>query len=314
MATATGLQKLGVEKVKPLVTRGIVLDITGLKGRMLRDGEEITVADLQAALARQGLAETAITPGDAVLIHTGWGSLWMKDNARYGAGQPGIGVEAAKWLAAKQVALVGADNWGVEVGPNPDAALAFPAHQELLTKNGIFLQENLDLAELVADRAWRSFTSLRQCRSRAPRLAGKSDRHPIIPVSPAQQSPPGRCARVSRPRRIKHADVPRRRRGVLARCSRPAVVRRRDRPVQGHRWRHHRRRRRAGPAARDRCARAPADLHRLRPAVGVRPHLGRVAAGAPERRRSSASATLAIGMNDCWRSAMSAATASTSAW
>ena len=62
MATATGLQKLGVEKVKPLVTRGIVLDITGLKGRMLREGEEITVADLQAALARQGLAETAISP------------------------------------------------------------------------------------------------------------------------------------------------------------------------------------------------------------------------------------------------------------
>jgi kynurenine formamidase len=153
MATATGLQKLGVEKVKPLVTRGIVLDIAGLKGRMLREGEEITVADLQAALARQGLNETAITPGDAVLIHTDWGGLWMKDNARYGA-QPGIGMEAAKWLAAKQVVLVGADNWGVEVGPNPDAALAFPAHQELLTKNGIFLQENLDLAELVADRAW----------------------------------------------------------------------------------------------------------------------------------------------------------------
>ena len=154
MASATGLQKLGVEKVKPLVTRGIVLDIAGLKGRMLREGEEITVADLQSALARQGLAETAITPGDAVLIHTGWGSLWMKDNARYGAGQPGIGVEAAKWLAGKQVALVGADNWGVEVGPNPDAALAFPAHQELLTKNGIFLQENLNLDELVTDGAW----------------------------------------------------------------------------------------------------------------------------------------------------------------
>jgi kynurenine formamidase len=154
MATATGLQRLGVEKVKPLVTRGIVLDIAGLRGRMLREGEEITVADLQAALVRQDLAETAITPGDAVLIHTGWGDLWMKDNARYGDGQPGIGVEAAQWLAAKQVALVGADNWGVEVGPNPDAALAFPAHQELLTKNGIFLQENLDLDELVADRAW----------------------------------------------------------------------------------------------------------------------------------------------------------------
>jgi kynurenine formamidase len=154
MASATGLQKLGVEKVKPLVTRGIVLDMAGLEGRMLREGEEITVADLQAALARQGLAEAAITPGDAVLIHTGWGSLWMKDNARYGAGEPGIGVEAAKWLAAKQVAMIGADTWGVEVAPNPDADLAFPAHQELITKNGIFLQENLDLSALVADQAW----------------------------------------------------------------------------------------------------------------------------------------------------------------
>jgi kynurenine formamidase len=154
MASATGLQKLGVEKVKPLVTRGIVLDMAGLKGRMLREGEEITVADLQAALARQGLAEGFITPGDAVLIHTGWGDLWMKDNARYGAGEPGIGVEAAKWLAAKQVALIGADTWGVEVGPNPDAELAFPAHQELITKNGIFLQENLDLSGLVTDETW----------------------------------------------------------------------------------------------------------------------------------------------------------------
>jgi kynurenine formamidase len=154
MASATGLQKLGVEKVKPLVTRGIVLDMAGLKGRMLREGEEITVADLQAALARQGLAEGVITPGDAVLIHTGWGDLWMKDNARYGAGEPGIGVEAAKWLAAKQVALIGADTWGVEVRPNPDAELAFPAHQELITKNGIFLQENLDLSGLVTDETW----------------------------------------------------------------------------------------------------------------------------------------------------------------
>lgn len=154
MASATGLQKLGVEKVKPLVTRGILLDIAGLKGRMLHEGEEITVADLQGALMRQGLAEAVITPGDVVLIHTGWGDLWMKDNARYGAGEPGIDIEAAMWLVAKQVALVGADTWGVEVGPNPDAELAFPVHQELITKNGIFLQENLDLSALVADQAW----------------------------------------------------------------------------------------------------------------------------------------------------------------
>ena len=41
-------------------------------------------------------------------------------------------------------------------------------------------------------------------------------------------------------------------------------------PGYGHRWRHHRRRRRADSAAGYRRPRAPADLHRLRPAVGVR--------------------------------------------
>lgn len=106
MASATGLQKLGVEAVKPLVTRGIGLDMAGLKGRILREGEEITVTDLQATLARQGLAEAVITPGDAVLIHTDWDNLWMKDNARYGAGELGISVAAATWLAAKPVALM----------------------------------------------------------------------------------------------------------------------------------------------------------------------------------------------------------------
>jgi kynurenine formamidase len=70
------------------------------------------------------------------------------------AGEPGIGIEAARWLAAKQVALVGADNWGVEVGLDLEAELVFPAHQELITKNGIFLQENLDLSAIVADQAW----------------------------------------------------------------------------------------------------------------------------------------------------------------
>jgi kynurenine formamidase len=155
MASPTGLVKLGVEKARPLVTRGVVLDIAGLKGRMLREGEEITTDDLLAALARQGLAESVITQGDVVLLHTGWGSLWMVDNARYGAGEPGIGVEAAKWLAAKQVALVGADTWGVEVVPNPDPDLAFPAHQELIARHGIYLQENLDLGELVAAQGWQ---------------------------------------------------------------------------------------------------------------------------------------------------------------
>ena len=58
---------------------------------MLADNYEITVADLQQALQRQSLT---LQPGDAVIIHTGWGKLWAKDNGRYQKGNPGIDVAA----------------------------------------------------------------------------------------------------------------------------------------------------------------------------------------------------------------------------
>ena len=47
---------------------------------------------------RQGLR---LEPGDAVLVHTGWGRLWGTDNARYAAAGPGLGTLAAEWLADK---------------------------------------------------------------------------------------------------------------------------------------------------------------------------------------------------------------------
>jgi kynurenine formamidase len=152
IANAYGLQKLGVEKIKPLFTRGILVDVAGLKGRMLDKGEEIKVADVQAALQRAGIAEGSIRPGDGVFFNTGWGDLWGKDNARFNEGQPGIGLEVARWCVDKQLTLVGSDTWATEVVPNPDPDLAFVVHNELITKNGIHNHENLDFAELIKDR------------------------------------------------------------------------------------------------------------------------------------------------------------------
>ncbi|MEM7667847.1 MAG: cyclase family protein, partial [Pseudomonadota bacterium] len=82
------------------------------------------------------------------IIHTGWGSLWMEDNATFNSGAPGIGMKAAKWLVEKGVAIVGSDTWPVEVVPNP-GGLAFPVHQELIPRNGIFIHENLATERLV---------------------------------------------------------------------------------------------------------------------------------------------------------------------
>lgn len=148
-AQPEGLRKLGIENVGPLVTRGVLIDIAKYKSvQQLQPTYEITADDLHGALQQQKLQ---IHSGDAVLIHTGWGSLWMKDNQKYGQTCPGIGVGAAQFLADSEVTLVGADNWSVEVNPNPNASLGAPVHQLLLTRNGIYLHENLNTADLARD-------------------------------------------------------------------------------------------------------------------------------------------------------------------
>jgi kynurenine formamidase len=151
-AQAEGLTRLGIENVGPIVTRGILIDVARFKGvDQLQGGYEITPVDLKGALQREGVQ---IRSGDVVLIHTGWAALWMKDNARYAASAPGIGVAAAQMLADAEVVVVGADTWGVEVMPNPDSSLSAPVHQLLLARNGIYLHENLITAELARDNVY----------------------------------------------------------------------------------------------------------------------------------------------------------------
>ncbi len=152
IATRNGFTKLGVENVGALVTRGVLIDVAGLKGvEILPDSYEITTRDLQDALKRQNMTLEA---GDAVIINTGWGKLWGKDNPRYIKTDPGIGVEAAEWLARQNPMLVGSDNWSVDVNPNPDPQISSPVHQIMLAVNGIHLLESLKLDELAARRVY----------------------------------------------------------------------------------------------------------------------------------------------------------------
>lgn len=154
IATRSGFSRLGVEKVGMLMTRAVLIDVAAAKGvRVLPTGYEIQPADLEAALKRQ---KVALEPGDAVLIHTGWGRYWGQDNARYARSSPGIGVAAAEWLVRQNPMLVGADNPSVEISPNPDPGVSLPVHQIMLVVNGIHLLENLRLDQLAADRVYES--------------------------------------------------------------------------------------------------------------------------------------------------------------
>ena len=151
-AKAEGLSKLGIENVGPLVTRGVLVDVAAYQGRpMLDGGYEVTLADLEGALKRQNVS---IRSGDAVFIHTGWGSLWLKDNARFIQNAPGIGVAAAQYLVEREIVLAGSDTWAVEVAPNPDSTLAFPVHQLFIPKNGIYIFENLATEDLARDSVY----------------------------------------------------------------------------------------------------------------------------------------------------------------
>jgi kynurenine formamidase len=152
IATRSGFTKLGIEKVGLVFTRGVLIDVAALKGvAMLAPSYEITVNDLQQALARQSLS---LQPGDAILVNTGWGRLWEKDNVRYLGPSPGIGVAATEWLAKQDPLLIGGDTGPVEVVPNPDPQLNQPVHQMLLVQRGIHLLENLKLDDLSAKRVY----------------------------------------------------------------------------------------------------------------------------------------------------------------
>ena len=154
IGSGRGFTKLGVEHVTPIFTRGILIDVAGYKDRTLNCSEEISIADLTAALARQGLDEAAIQPGDALFYHTGWGAYWKTDNAKFNSCAPGLSDAAGDWVVAKKVLLAGTDNWAVEAIPGPDPKLFGPNHQKFLVEHGIYIMENLKFDALIEARVY----------------------------------------------------------------------------------------------------------------------------------------------------------------
>jgi len=154
-----GVAALGVEQMKPFITRGVLIDIAGFKQvPTLPAAYEVTMADVRGALARQKLSETSIEQGDAVLFNYGWAVNWTNpskyNDSFIGTGEnqgsPGIGVEVANWLIERKVGLVGGDSCCVEVrGPVPKESV----HHLLFLGHGIPLLENLDFAALARDQA-----------------------------------------------------------------------------------------------------------------------------------------------------------------
>jgi kynurenine formamidase len=142
-----GTNKLGIETLPQLVTRGLLVDVAKFRGvQRLVAGEVITPEMVSEILDRRGLR---VEPGDAMLFHTGWGAQWFDADA-YLDGEPGPGMAMVEWLAESRVALVGCDTWSFGPVPPENPARPFEVPQTLNVRHGVVVAENLSLGEVAA--------------------------------------------------------------------------------------------------------------------------------------------------------------------
>jgi len=147
--TTQALLKFGIDTLPPIVTRGVLLDMTQHYGvSPLPEGTAFNQKEIEAVARKRGID---LEKGDVVLFHTGWLDLAESDPARFMSGQPGLGLGGARYLAKLGVVAVGADTWALEALPSEDPATAFPVHPELLARHGVYILENMDTRALAAD-------------------------------------------------------------------------------------------------------------------------------------------------------------------
>jgi kynurenine formamidase len=150
MKSSYGLQKLGVENVKPIITRAILIDLAAYKGvNTMPENYEITLTDVRNTLARQGMKESDIEPGDAVLFNLGWWRIWP-DKKTVQATAAYAGRELIDWLILMKPSMVGSDA-SLDAGPD------YLLHEELILKNGIFNLEFMNFESMATEKQQHKF-------------------------------------------------------------------------------------------------------------------------------------------------------------
>ena len=144
--------KGGGEHYPPLIARGILLDIVGLKGvDCLPDSYVITAQDLKDAQHKQG---SSVQKGDVVLLRTGRMTVWL-DFQKYTFNEPGPGLEGVKYLCEEMGAMcIGSDTLGLEVLPSEDPKAFLPVHCYMFATAGCHIMENLYLEEIAAAKMY----------------------------------------------------------------------------------------------------------------------------------------------------------------
>jgi kynurenine formamidase len=143
--TSRGAKLCGIDKVDPIVTRGLFVDLAAPGGPSQCDDKAVSLAQLQVEFERNNLTPQE---GDALLVRTGWMKRWREGIATTKQ-WAGLDPECAKWIDEQGFALIGADNIAVEFGPSPLPCNAAPMHVELMRNRGVAFMELLDFEALA---------------------------------------------------------------------------------------------------------------------------------------------------------------------
>jgi kynurenine formamidase len=159
----TGLKKLGVHNIPPMIGRGVMVDMAKHFGvATLNSGQAFGSADIKAAAKAQGVS---FRQGDVILFHTGWtdGKL-TSDPKAWVSGEPGLNNEAFAYLASLNPMAVGADTWGVDVVPPAKGDKVFYGHVSLLKNGGIYILETMNTGRLAKEGVHEFMFVLGQAR------------------------------------------------------------------------------------------------------------------------------------------------------
>jgi kynurenine formamidase len=150
--TATGADRMGIDKIKTLVSRGVLLDVARAKGvDRLDGGYAITGDDLDAASV---LGKVDVRAGDIVMIRTGQMQYFLEgDRERYGTPCSGPSLQTVEWFHSHDVAAVATDNIVFEVFPCEREDAMLPVHLLHLVDMGMTQGQNWNLEGLAADCA-----------------------------------------------------------------------------------------------------------------------------------------------------------------
>ena len=146
----TGLTKLGIEKVPPLVGRGVLINMAKYFGiDNMEGGQGITRENIQEAAKQQNVT---LKKGDIIIFHTGWTDAKLKSSPEeWGSTIPGITNDAAVYLASLNPMAVGADTWGLGAVPPIEGEKVYYDHVTLIKENGIYILETMNTGKLASE-------------------------------------------------------------------------------------------------------------------------------------------------------------------